>query len=562
MRAASKSPPDGHPAQLTARAPEGHTMQRSVARRFALVMSLGLAVAAPLAALASSHHTAAPAAFKAYTVLSGSNKVATGGEPSIGYDTKRHAIMFGASGHETQMVFKDGARTTSVTQKSVSAPTAVTTLDAITFTDKYTGRTFDSQLLGACSAMAYTDNAGSSWTPTSGCGQDTLLDHQSVGGGPFHSPVPAGASPVYPDAVYYCAQNGFNASCAVSLDGGLNFGPGQYISDTPANDVGDSDPQRAAEGGGCSGLHGHIRVGPDGTVYVPLKGCGGTPTANNLTNEEYWGGHPAVSVSEDNGTTWTVHTVDAGSNEDESDNAVDVDKSGRLYMAWEDGHNPTETTLAKTSTARVAYSDDHGKTWSKPIDLSTPMGLHNIQFPEIIAGDKGRAAAAFLGTTAIGDDQHNGFNGPDKQPAVWHLYVALTYDGGKHWTTVDTTPKDPVQRGCVDLQGTSNKTVTDNNICSQRNLLDFNDITMDDQGRVYVAYGDGCIGACVTDRTAKGKGAVDMVMRLSAGKGLVAKYDGKFGKVPSGSTGVTTSAVFLMPLAATVAATTRRRRRG
>src|SRR4051812_2021304 len=102
-------------------------MQRSVARRAALVLSLGLAAAAPLSALASSHKAAAPASFKAYTVLEGNNKVATGGEPSIGFDTKRHAIMYGAGGHETQMAFKDSARGTSLTQKDVSAPTAATT---------------------------------------------------------------------------------------------------------------------------------------------------------------------------------------------------------------------------------------------------------------------------------------------------------------------------------------------------------------------------------------------------------------------------------------------------
>src|SRR5437763_5923955 len=166
-------------------------MQRSVARRAALVMSLGLAVAAPLSALATSHKTPAPAAFKAFQVLSGGNKIATGGEPSIGYDTKRHAIVYGAGGHETRMVFKDSARGTGLTQTDVSAPTAsVTTLDAITFTDKHTGRTFDSQLLGGCSAMSYTDDAGANWTPTSGCGPVVFLDHQSVGGGPFHAPLP------------------------------------------------------------------------------------------------------------------------------------------------------------------------------------------------------------------------------------------------------------------------------------------------------------------------------------------------------------------------------------
>ena len=159
-------------------------------------------------------------------------------------------------------------------------------------------------------------------------------------------------------------------------------------------------------------------------------------------------------------------------------------------------------------------------------------------FESAVAGDSGRAAVAFLGTNAVGDDQHNGFKGPDGNPAEWHLYISLTYDGGKSWTTIDTTPNNPVQRGCILMLGLSNKTVSDENLCSQRNLLDFNDITMDGQGRVLVAYADGCTGKCVHDPTYLSKDGVDgktdntnYVMRLTGGKGLLAKYDGKLGPV-------------------------------
>jgi hypothetical protein len=524
-------------------------MPSSFARRAALATSLVLAAAAPLSALGATRATA-PAAFKHWSVSNGANGVATGGEPTVGYDPKRDAVIYGAVGHETRMIFRNTGRGTSVQQTNVSAPTSKKTLDAITFTDKYTGRTFDDQLLAACSAMSFSDDAGTNWTPATGCGPDVFLDHQSVGGGPFHAPAPAHPTSSYPDAVYYCAQNGFNASCAVSLDGGTTFEPGHYISNTPTNDPNDPDPQIAAEGGACSGLHGHVKVGADGTAYVPLKGCGGTPTGNNLTNSEYFGGGPAVSVSKDNGTTWLVHRVPGAHNQDESDNSVDLDKGNRLYMAWEDGTNPTTDTFGTRSAAKAAFSDDEGTTWSKPVDLSSALGVHNVQFPQIIAGDKGRAAVTFIGTNAIGDDQHNGFVGPDKKPAVWHLYISMTYDGGKHWTTMDTTPTDPVQRGCVLMLGTSNKTATDNNLCSQRNMLDFNDINVDKQGRVLVAWSDGCVGTCVHNANEKGKGAVDMLTRLSAGKGLVAKYDGKLGRVPGGSRGYTTSALFLLPLAA------------
>jgi hypothetical protein len=500
-------------------------LRHSALRRSATVAAVAVVAAAPLAALAGpAGHRAAgpPATFKPYVVTDGHNHPRSGGEPSIGYDPTHDAVIYGSVGYQTRMKF----RGLSVIQKDVSVPGSDTTLDPITFVDRGTGRIFDDQLLGGCSSMSYSDNAGKTWQRTSGCGANVLLDHQSVGGGPFHAPLSGGVDPAYPNAVYYCAQNGFNATCAVSFDGGLTFAPGQYISNTPANKPGDP------YGGGCSGLHGHIKVGPDGTAYVPLKGCGGTPTANNLTNSEYFGGHPAVSVSTDNGTTWTVHEVSGGNNQDESDNAIAIDKANRVYMAWEDGTNPSETEYGTRSAAKVAWSDDEGTTWSKPYDLSKAVGVHNIQFPEIVAGDKGRAAVAFIGTDAVGDDQHNGFNGPDGNPAEWHLYVAMTYNGGKSWTTIDTTPHNPVQRGCVHMLGLSNKTVTDENLCDQRNLLDFNDITMDGQGRVLVAYADGCTGKCVHKPTYLSKDgdktdATNYVMRLTSGKGLLAKYDGK-----------------------------------
>jgi hypothetical protein len=82
-------------------------------------------------------------------------------------------------------------------------------------------------------------------------------------------------------------------------------------------------------------------------------------------------------------------------------------------------------------------------------------------------------------------------------------------------------------------------------------MLDFNDITMDNHGRVLAAWTDGCVGPCVTKRATLSKDKVDMLTRLSGGKGLIAKYDGKLGKVPAGTHGYASSALFLLPLAAT-----------
>jgi hypothetical protein len=87
------------------------------------------------------------------------------------------------------------------------------------------------------------------WTPSQGAGIPSSLDHQTVGGGPFAPPLTRDASsPLYKDAVYYCSQDlGVDASCAVSLDGGLTFGPAVRIYTQLDCDA---------------GLHGHIKVAP------------------------------------------------------------------------------------------------------------------------------------------------------------------------------------------------------------------------------------------------------------------------------------------------------------
>ncbi len=122
------------------------------------------------------------------------------------------------------------------------------------------------------------------------------------------------------------------------------------------------------------------------------------------------------------------------------------------------------------------------------------------------------------------------------------LYVAYTYDGGQTWTTVDATPGNPIQRGCIWNGGGSN---------ACRNLLDFNDASIDKQGRVLVAYTDGCaninysystlVGGvqglkhgpsqCNTDPSAykdTDKVGFDGLVRQSCGQGLLRSADPGF----------------------------------
>jgi hypothetical protein len=404
------------------------------------------------------------------------------GEPSIGVNWKTGNVFIEAITQTLRVAFNDCYIPALASWADKSAPTSATSFDPILFTDPRTGRTVVSQLITSagvvavpgegCSLSSFTDDDGETWIPSKGCGTPGGYDHQTVGGGPFHAPLTRDPSlPVYPNAVYYCSQEGVTAYCARSDDGGLTYGPGvpMYTSQ-------------------CGGLHGHVKVSPaDGTVYVPNRSCFGDNTANQ-----------GVVVSEDNGLTWSVRRIPfsiPGAN----DPSLGIGVDGTLYFGYQNGDG----------RAKVAISHDKGLNWTDAGDVGTPFGIQNTSFPVVTAGDAERAAFSFLGTPTAGNFQSAGFGG------VWHLYSSHTYDGGLTWTTVDATPNDPVQRGCIWLQGGSNP-------C--RNLLDFMDSTVDKVGRVLVGYADGCVGTCVQGGSIT-RTSIAAIARQTSGRRLFAAGD-------------------------------------
>jgi hypothetical protein len=419
--------------------------------------------------------TEVPPVYVNYTPPAGLGDSA--GEPSLGVNERTGTVMYVAGTQTLKTTFDACTSPATAAWSDVSfLTTSQVTLDPILFTDPSLGRTFVSQLLGKASAVAFTDNDGTTWTPSQGSGINSGVDHQTLGGGPLPSGGLLQPLTNYPHAVYYCSQDIALASCAVSLDGGLTFGPA-----VPIYTLAD-----------CGGLHGHIKVGPDGAAYVPNKNCNG---------------EQAVVVSTDAGLTWSVRRV-PGSAAGDSDPSVAVANDGTVYLGWADGgHHPV-----------VAVSHDQGATWSNLTDVGTtaqglPADLENIAFPAMVAGDGDRAAFAFLGTTTPGDAA-----GDDPSfPAEWHLYIAHTYDGGLTWLTVDATPNDPVQRGTICQAGTTCGTT--------RNLLDFIGATVDKDGRVLVGYADGCVGGCRQPGGANSFTSLATIARQSTGKRLYAAAD-------------------------------------
>ena len=440
---------------------------------------------------------------------------ASAGEPSIGIGKPvpghpEGRAMFIASLQTLRITFDDCASPASDLWEDVSAPTtSITSLDPILFTDPITGRTFASQLLGKASTTVYSDRDGGvngkttgDWIQSQGSGINSGVDHQTIGGGPFAPPLTRDPknSLVYPNAVYYASQDAALAQAAVSADGGQTFGPAVPMY-TLAQ---------------CAGIHGHIKVAPDGTVYVPNKSCGGKQ---------------AAVVSENNGATWEVRPVpESTAVSGIVDPAVGIGADNTVYFG---GKGADGLPFA-------AVSRDRGKTWTNFQKLGVDLGIKNATFPQMTAGDPERAAMTFLGSTTGGNYQAPPTIDHDANPATpnipnpngfkgdWYLYIATTYDRGVTWTVVNATPNDPVQRNSICNGGT-----VCTNTPNDRNLLDFNDVQIDNHGRVLAAFADGCISAnCIAGVDANNDGFKEndytsraTIARQSGGRGLFAAFD-------------------------------------
>ena len=302
------------------------------------------------------------------------------GEPSIGSNWAT-GVAFYKSGLESLFVtFNDSCPANGLSASWVNraSPTSVgLDSDPIGFTDRgYTDATgFHSRSFGGeltflspdTVKLGYTDDDGVTWVPDQTGGLASAVDHETIGGGVYHSPVPSRPpGTIYPYAVYYCSQDIAFASCSRSDDGGLTYG-----GSVPIYSVAQ-----------CGGVHGHVKVSPvDGTVYVPNLDC----TSSPITSDD----KQAVVVSADNGTTWTVRQTPVaipGGSGVGSDPAVGIDSNGRVYFLG----------ASNSTVAEVVTSDDFGQTWQNVFDVGAIFGIKYVAFPAAVAGDANRIAAHVL----------------------------------------------------------------------------------------------------------------------------------------------------------------------
>jgi hypothetical protein len=415
------------------------------------------------------------------------------GEPSIGYNPKTHHVMFYGAHAQTlrgtmpEELAEPMPESCDLGWEDVSSiytgtVSSVIGADPILFTDQATGRTFVSNLqipipappsaIGLNSQFEYTDDDGATWIPGQIGPPEGGYDHETVGSGPYPAALSFLANPINGgSAVYYCSQAGFTAFCSRSDDGGLTFPNGFPIYN--------------AETDGFGGIHGHVKVAPDGSVYVPVKACGDTQ---------------CVTESDNGGITWEVRHV-PDTSPGPSDPSVGIATDGTVYFCYVNGDGHPHVTISR----------DKGLTWVDDYDIGASQHIVNTVFPEAVSGDPDRTSCAFVGTNRGGNWQALDF------PGIWYGYIATTYDAGKSWHTVNVTPDDPIQRESgVWLGGGSH---------DQRNLLDFNEITMDERGRALFGFADGCIGDCATGVAPNTFTSKAGVTRQIGGKPLFAQFD-------------------------------------
>ncbi|MDQ6626292.1 MAG: fibronectin type III domain-containing protein, partial [Verrucomicrobiota bacterium] len=438
----------------------------------------------------------------------GSSAEASSGEFNIGFNPKTGRIMTMNVGPIWRLTppeiaappFRPAAlpECCEALWQDRSAPDTSTGLDPILWTDQTSGRTFASNsTAGANGAYAFSDNDGDSWVPVGAAPPDGA-DHQTIATGPYPPSLSGLSNPTTNQGQYtmYCSQTLVGANCQRSDNLGSVYGPAVVATGPGSN---------ASKG--CGGLHGHVRIAPNGTAWLPDKSCG--------SNQ---GG----AISKDGGTTpWTEFVVKkvapvtdptngftSTPQADGADPSVALDADSRAYFAYVNNDaNATEGHV------HVAVSEDNGTSWIRDVDISVPKGIKNAVHVEAIGGSSGRAAVGFIGTN-IGGANYEAEDFPGK----WYAFVSFTYDSGRTWTTVNVTPNDPVQSMTgIWQQGGSER---------DRNTLDFNEITVDSKGRVLYGYSDGCVSAGCIDGTAPNDYTAHMrVARQTGGRTIFASND-------------------------------------
>lgn len=295
--------------------------------------------------------------------------------------------------------------------------------------DKVTGTLYTSDLWLGSSTVASSTNKGASWTsnPIS-----TLIqDRQWI--------ATAGNGRVY----HVTHQLPTGVTVARSLDGGVTF-PVQSLA------------MHILDRTGC--------ICPPGNMVVE----GGTDALTDKVGVIAYTSTGGIifARSTNGGTTFAVRSVQAGQSGVQTMGAFPVVADaggGKLVAVWQE-------MLGNSSRVKMSRSTDWGNTWSAgSVIVSTGTSV----FPWVAArGNK--IGVSLFHTTASGI--------PDTvaNTALWYEKYLESADFGNTWSSLVTVDPVAVKTGPICTDGL--------NCRADRELGDFQSLTMDSSGRAYLTW--------------------------------------------------------------------------
>ncbi len=197
-----------------------------------------------------------------------------------------------------------------------------------------------------------------------------------------------------------------------------------------------------------------------------------------LGNNSALGSGFTVAVSTDGAKTFVRHQI-PDAKPDGNFTKITLDRKGNIYATWIQNNQ----TMLSVSRGDVGDNRTAPATeWSEPVQVSGSPVQISI-FSDQVAGDPGRVAISYYGTTAEAktpDDVKPGQGG-------WYPYVAVSTNAlAKHPTFHQTRIAHRINQ--------------DDNICTagtacaatggNRNLLDFFDVSLDREGHLGYAWTD------------------------------------------------------------------------
>jgi hypothetical protein len=200
---------------------------------------------------------------------------------------------------------------------------------------------------------------------------------------------------------------------------------------------------------------------------------------------------------------------------------LSIDKGRNLHVAYavNDPSKPARDQVYES----VASAAGGWRTWARPVQVSRAPSLVNV-FPWVVAGDAGRADAAWYGSNLAVDpsSQHQQAWNAFLSQVVWPTDAVGQVTGAAPTVSQVKVSPHPVHYNDICLQGSGCVTSQGN-----RNLADFFKLTVDHSGAAEVVYDDTSNGLAQAGFTPGGNQTIDhagapliTVARQSSGPGL------------------------------------------